>query len=59
MLVEEPTSNLELTHVDRVLEMADEFLLAGQRAHSARLLATGYEFRFLDLEGALRHLLGR
>jgi NAD dependent epimerase/dehydratase family enzyme len=24
-----------------------------------RLLETGYRFRFPDLEGALRHLLGR
>ena len=40
-------------------EMADELLLASQRAEPARLVASGYEFRFPDLEGALRHLLER
>jgi NAD dependent epimerase/dehydratase family enzyme len=39
--------------------MADELLLASQRAEPARLLASGYQFRFPELEGALRHLLGR
>lgn len=38
-------------------EMADEVLLAGQRAQPTRLLTTGYRFRYPDLEGALRHLL--
>jgi len=40
-------------------EMADELLLASQRVEPARLLASGYQFRFPHLEGALRHLLGR
>jgi uncharacterized protein (TIGR01777 family) len=40
-------------------EMADEVLLAGQRVQPTRLLATGYRFRYPDLEGALRHSLGR
>lgn len=40
-------------------EMADELLLASQRVKPARLLDTNYPFRFPDLEGALRHLLGK
>ncbi|MBZ0158595.1 MAG: TIGR01777 family oxidoreductase [bacterium] len=39
-------------------EMADEVLLASQRVQPTRLLATGYRFRYPDLEGALRHSLG-
>jgi len=38
-------------------EMADELLLASQRLHPARLLASGYQFRFPELDAALRHLL--
>jgi len=38
-------------------EMANELLLASQRVAPARLIASGYQFRFPDLEGALRHLL--
>jgi uncharacterized protein len=40
-------------------EMADALLLAGARVIPARLQASGYRFRFPDLEVALRHLLGR
>lgn len=40
-------------------EMADELLLAGQRAHPDALLAGGFRFRHPDLETALRALLGR
>lgn len=40
-------------------EMADALLLAGARVMPARLQASGYRFRFADLESALRHLLGR
>jgi uncharacterized protein (TIGR01777 family) len=40
-------------------EMADALLLAGARVMPNRLQASGYQFRFPDLEGALRHLLGR
>jgi uncharacterized protein (TIGR01777 family) len=39
-------------------EMADELLLASARVMPNRLLATGYRFRFTELEPALRHLLG-
>ena len=39
-------------------EIADEVLLASQRVQPTRLLATGYRFRYPDLEGALRHSLG-
>ncbi|PWB81781.1 MAG: TIGR01777 family protein [Candidatus Methylomirabilota bacterium] len=38
-------------------ELADELLLASQRVQPTRLLATGYDFRYPELEGALRHLL--
>jgi uncharacterized protein len=38
-------------------EMANELLLASQRAEPTRLIVSGYQFRFPDLEGALRHLL--
>lgn len=38
-------------------EMADELLLASARVQPAKLLATGYVFRFAELEGALRHML--
>ncbi len=40
-------------------EMADALLLASARVVPARLQDTGYAFRYPDLEGALRHLLGR
>jgi len=38
-------------------EMGEELLLASTRMESARLLSAGYQFRFPELEGALRHLL--
>jgi uncharacterized protein (TIGR01777 family) len=38
-------------------EMADNLLLASTRVEPARLLATGYQFRFPQLEGALCHVL--
>jgi len=40
-------------------EMGKELLLDSTRIEPARLLAAGYQFRFPELEGALRHLLGR
>jgi len=40
-------------------EMADELLLASQRAVPARLQASGYRFRYASLEEALRGVLGR
>jgi uncharacterized protein (TIGR01777 family) len=40
-------------------EMADAALLSSTRARPERLLATGYRFRFTELESALRHALGR
>jgi len=40
-------------------EMADALLLASQRVIPTRLQASGYKFRYPELEGALRHLLGR
>jgi uncharacterized protein (TIGR01777 family) len=38
-------------------QMADELLLTSQRVEPAKLLASGYQFGFPDLEDALRHLL--
>lgn len=40
-------------------EMADAALLSSTRVKPERLLASGYRFRFPELEGALRHVLGR
>ena len=40
-------------------EMADAALLASQRAEPARLKATNYQFKYPELEGALRHALGK
>jgi uncharacterized protein (TIGR01777 family) len=40
-------------------EMADHLLLAGQRVLPRRLAGSGYAFRHPELEGALRHVLGR
>lgn len=40
-------------------QMADELLLASTRVEPTRLLAAGYKFRYPELEGALRHALGR
>jgi NAD dependent epimerase/dehydratase family enzyme len=39
--------------------MADTALLGSQRAVPARLLESGYRFRYPALEPALRFLLGR
>jgi uncharacterized protein len=69
-----PVTNAELTKtLGRVLgrptiapvpafafgEMAEATLLASTRVRPERLQSTGYRFRFPDLEGALRHLLGK
>ncbi len=40
-------------------EMARELLLGGARAHPTRLQDSGFRFRDPELEGALRHMLGR
>ena len=40
-------------------EMAGELLLASQRLEPARLIASGYKYRYPELEPALRHVLGR
>jgi len=38
-------------------EMADELLLISQRVKPAKLAATGFQFRYPDLEGALRAIV--
>jgi hypothetical protein len=40
-------------------EMADALLLSSTRAEPAKLEASGYQFRWPELEGALRHVLFR
>lgn len=40
-------------------QMAEETLLASAKVVPAKLLASGYAFRYPELEGALRHLFGR
>jgi len=40
-------------------EMADEILLASTRVEAGKLKVSGYSFRYPEIEGALRHLLGR
>ena len=40
-------------------EMADVLLLSSQRVEPMKLVTSGCKLRFPDLEGALRHLLGR
>jgi uncharacterized protein len=39
-------------------EMGEELLLGGQRVQPARLLESGYVFKYPELETALRHVLG-
>lgn len=38
-------------------EMADELLLSSQHVRPTKLLASGYQFRFPELRGALAELL--
>ena len=40
-------------------KMADEILLTGQRVLPKQLQAGGYQFRYPDLETALKHVLGK
>lgn len=40
-------------------QMADELLLASQRVEPAKLISSGYPFRFGNLEASLRNLLGK
>ena len=40
-------------------EMADALLLASTRVEPTRLPESGYAFRYPDLDGARRHLLGK
>ena len=40
-------------------EMGEELMLSSRRIQPAKLLAAGYQFRFPELEVALRHEMGR
>jgi uncharacterized protein len=40
-------------------QMADELLLASQRVEPAKLISSGYPFRFGSLEASLKNLLGK
>lgn len=40
-------------------EMADELLLSSQRVEPRKLIESGYQFKFAELEAALRHVLGK
>lgn len=40
-------------------QMGEDLLLASSRVQPVRLEASGFAFRFAELEGALRHVLGR
>jgi hypothetical protein len=40
-------------------EMGDALLLGSQRVEPARLKASGYQFAYAEIEGALRHVLGK
>lgn len=40
-------------------EMADELLLASQRVEPAKLISSGYPFRFGNLQDCLKNLLGK
>jgi uncharacterized protein (TIGR01777 family) len=40
-------------------EMADALLLSSMRVEPLRLKESGYVFQYPELEGALRHLLGK
>jgi NAD dependent epimerase/dehydratase family enzyme len=39
--------------------MGESLLLASQKVSAQKLQASGYEFLYPEIEGALRHLLGR
>jgi uncharacterized protein (TIGR01777 family) len=40
-------------------ELGEELLLSSKRVVPAKLIAAGYQFRYPDLENALKHLLGK
>ena len=40
-------------------ELADEMMLSSARVEPRRLLDTGYVFHYPEIEGALRHVIGR
>jgi NAD dependent epimerase/dehydratase family enzyme len=40
-------------------EMGEELLLGSQRVEAAKLLASGYQFRFRELKASLEHVLNR
>jgi uncharacterized protein (TIGR01777 family) len=60
-VLKRPTKAWMPTPVVKMLfgEMGDALLLSSTRVEPARLQASGYTFRHPELEGALRHILGR
>ena len=40
-------------------EMGETVLLGSQHVEPARLISSGYPFRFQDLQACLKHLLGK
>ena len=60
-VLKRPTKAWMPTPVVKALfgEMGDALLLSSTRVEPARLQASGYTFRYPELEGALRHILGR
>ena len=60
-VLKRPTKAWMPTPVVKVLfgEMGEALLLSSTRVEPARLQASGYTFRHPELEGALRHILGR
>jgi NAD dependent epimerase/dehydratase family enzyme len=40
-------------------QMADELLLASQRVEPAKMISSGYPFRFADLRASLENILKR
>jgi uncharacterized protein (TIGR01777 family) len=60
-VLKRPTKAWMPTPVVKMLfgEMGDALLLSSTRVEPTRLQASGYTFRHAELEGALRHILGR
>ena len=59
-LGQKPASAMPASLVRLIMgEMGEEFFLASRRIQPVKLLAAGYQFRFPDLEQAVRHEMGK